>query len=181
MGETLTDTITYTVSDGHGGTASNTLTVTISGTNDAPTVAAAAASVTENTQISASGTLPQPQDTDLHDTVAFTPKAGEAGTYGSLTLNADGSYTYTLNNASPLVQGLGAGETVADTFTYTVSDSHGGTASNTLTVTISGTNDAPTVAAATASVAEDTQISASGTCPSRRTRISATPWPSRRS
>ena len=165
VGETLTDTITYTVSDGHGGTASNTLTVTISGTNDAPTVAAAAASVTENTQISASGTLPQPQDTDLHDTVAFTPKAGEAGTYGSLTLNADGSYTYTLNNASPLVQGLGAGETVADTFTYTVSDSHGGTASNTLTVTISGTNDAPTVAAATASVAEDTQISASGTLP----------------
>ena len=164
-GETVTDTFTYTVSDGHGGTASNTLTVTISGTNDAPTVAAAAASVTEDTQISASGTLPQPQDTDLHDTVAFTPKAGEAGTYGSLTLNADGSYTYTLNNASPLVQGLGAGETVADTFTYTVSDSHGGTASNTLTVTISGTNDAPTVAAATASVAEDTQISASGTLP----------------
>ena len=164
-GETATDTFTYTVSDGHGGTASNTLTVTISGTNDAPTVAAAAASVTEDTQISASGTLPQPQDTDLHDTVAFTPKASEAGTYGSLTLNADGSYTYTLNNASPLVQGLGAGETVADTFTYTVSDSHGGTASNTLTVTISGTNDAPTVAAATASVAEDTQISASGTLP----------------
>ena len=164
-GETATDTFTYTVSDGHGGTASNTLTVTISGTNDAPTVAAAAASVTEDTQISASGTLPQPQDTDLHDTVAFTPKAGEAGTYGSLTLNADGSYTYTLNNASPLVQGLGAGETVADTFTYTVSDSHGGTASNTLTVTISGTNDAPTVAAATASVAEDTQSSASGTLP----------------
>ena len=164
-GETATDTFTYTVSDGHGGTASNTLTVTISGTNDAPTVAAAAASVTENTQISASGTLPQPQDTDLHDTVAFTPKAGEAGTYGSLTLNADGSYTYTLNNASPLVQGLGAGETVADTFTYTVSDSHGATASNTLTVTIHGTNDAPTVAAATASVAEDTQISASGTLP----------------
>ena len=165
VGETLTDTFTYTVSDGHGGTASNTLTVTISGTNDAPTVAAAAASVTEDTQISASGTLPQPQDTDLHDTVAFTPKAGEAGTYGSLTLNADGSYTYTLNNASPLVQGLGAGETVADTFTYTASDGHGGTASNTLTVTISGTNDAPTVAAATASVAEDTQISASGTLP----------------
>ena len=164
-GETATDTFTYTVSDGHGGTASNTLTVTISGTNDAPTVAAAAASVTEDTQISASGTLPQPQDPDLHDTVAFTPKAGEAGTYGSLTLNADGSYTYTLNNTSPLVQGLGAGETVADTFTYTASDGHGGMASNTLTVTISGTNDAPTVAAATASVAEDTQISASGTLP----------------
>ena len=165
VGETLTDTITYTVSDGHGGTASNTLTVTINGTNDAPTAAAAGAFVTEDTQATASGTLPLPQDPDLHDTVTFIPKTNETGTYGSLNLNADGSYTYALNNASPLVQGLGAGETVTDTFTYTVSDGHGGTASNTLTVTISGTNDAPTVAAATASVAEDTQISASGTLP----------------
>ena len=165
VGETLTDTITYTVSDGHGGTASNTLTVTISGTNDAPTVAAATASVAEDTQISASGTLPQPQDTDIRDTVAFTPLSNADGTYGTLTLNADGSYAYTLNNASPAVQGLGAGETATDVFTYTVTDGHGGTASNTLTVTIHGTNDAPTVAAAVASVTEDTQILASGTLP----------------
>ena len=165
VGETLTDTITYTVSDGHGGTASNTLTVTISGTNDAPTVAAATASVAEDTQISASGTLPQPQDADTHDTVAFTPKLNETGTYGSLTLNADGTYIYTLNNASPAVQGLGAGETATDVFTYTVTDGHGGTGSNTLTVTIRGTNDVPTVAAATASATEDAQITVSGTLP----------------
>ena len=165
VGETLTDTITYTVSDGHGGTASNTLTVTISGTNDAPTVAAATASVAEDTQISASGTLPQPQDTDIRDTVAFTPLSNADGTYGTLTLNADGSYAYTLNNASPAVQGLGAGETATDVFTYTVTDGHGGTGSNTLTVTIRGTNDVPTVAAATASATEDAQITASGTLP----------------
>ena len=165
VGETLTDTITYTVSDGHGGTASNTLTVTIHGTNDAPTVAAAVASVTEDTQILASGTLPVPHDTDTHDTEAFTPKLNETGTYGSLTLNADGTYIYTLNNASPAVQGLGAGETATDVFTYTVTDGHGGTGSNTLTVTIRGTNDVPTVAAATASATEDAQITASGTLP----------------
>ncbi len=175
VGETLTDTITYTVSDGHGGTASNTLTVTISGTNDAPTVAAATASVAEDTQISASGTLPQPQDADTHDTVAFTPKLNETGTYGSLTLNADGTYIYTLNNASPAVQGLGAGETATDVFTYTVTDGHGGTGSNTLTVTIRGTNDVPTVAAATASATEDAQITVSEPCRCRRTGISTTP------
>ena len=39
----------------------------------------------------------------------------------------------------PAVQALGVGETLNDTFTYTVSDGHGGTASNTLTVTINGT------------------------------------------
>ena len=165
VGETLTDTFAYAVTDGHGGIGINTLTVTINGTNDAPTVAAAASSVTEDSQTTASGILPTPQDTDTHDTVAFTPKLNETGTYGSLTLNADGTYIYTLNNASPAVQGLGAGETATDVFTYTVTDGHGGTGSNTLTVTIRGTNDVPTVAAATASATEDAQITASGTLP----------------
>ena len=164
-GETATDVFTYTVTDGHGGTGSNTLTVTIRGTNDVPTVAAATASATEDAQITASGTLPLPQDTDIHDTLTFTPKVAEAGLYGTLTLNADGSYTYTLNNASPLVQGLGAGESVTDAFIYTASDGHGGTVSNTLTVTINGTNDTPSVAAATASVVEDLAPTVSGTLP----------------
>ncbi|MFQ9867122.1 MAG: VCBS domain-containing protein [Bilophila wadsworthia] len=164
-GETATDVFTYTVTDGHGGTGSNTLTVTIRGTNDIPTVAAATASATEDAQITASGTLPLPQDTDIHDTLTFTTKVAEAGLYGTLTLNADGSYTYTLNNASPLVQGLGAGESVTDAFIYTASDGHGGTVSNTLTVTINGTNDTPSVAAATASVVEDLAPTVSGTLP----------------
>ena len=77
------------------------------------------------------------------------------GTYGTFTLNADGSYTYILNNSLPAVQSLGAWETLTDTFTYSVTDNHGAIGSNTLTVTIHGTNDAPTVAAAAASVTED--------------------------
>uniref|UniRef100_UPI003FF0F362 VCBS domain-containing protein n=1 Tax=Bilophila wadsworthia TaxID=35833 RepID=UPI003FF0F362 len=165
VGETLTDTFTYTVTDNHGATASNTLTVTIHGTNDAPTVAAAAASVTEDTQITTSGTLPTPSDTDVHDTVSFLTQSGAPGTYGTFTLSADGSYTYALNNNLPAVQALGVGETLTDTFAYTVSDGHGGTASNTLTVTINGANDAPTAAAAGAFVTEDTQATASGTLP----------------
>ena len=32
-----------------------------------------------------------------------------AGTYGSLTLNADGSYSYTLDNADPQTPSAGAG------------------------------------------------------------------------
>ena len=149
-------------------TLPGSFTVTIHGTNDIPTVAAAVASVTEDTKITASGTLPAPQDADIHDTVAFLPQTNTAGRYGSLTLNADGTYTYTLNNASPLVQGLGTGESVTDAFTYTVSDGHGGTASNTLTVTISGTNDTPVASAAIASVIEDTQITTAGTLPPPR-------------
>ena len=165
VGETLTDTFTCTVSDGHGGTGSSTLTITVNGTDDAPSVAAAAASVTEDTGLTASGTLPAPTDPDAHDTPVFIPKTAEAGLYGSLTLNADGTYTYTLNNGSAAVQALGAGEKLADTFTYTVSDGHGGTASNTLTLTINGTNDAPSVAAAADSVKEDVKLTTSGILP----------------
>ena len=165
VGETLTDTFTCTVSDGHGGTGSSTLTITVNGTDDAPSVADAAASVTEDTGLTASGTLPAPTDPDAHDTPVFIPKTAEAGLYGSLTLNADGTYTYTLNNGSAAVQALGAGEKLADTFTYTVSDGHGGTASNTLTVTINGTNDAPSVAAAADSVKEDVKLTTSGILP----------------
>ena len=165
VGEKLTDTFTYTVNDGHGGTATNTLTVTVNGTNDIPTVGAATASVTEDTRITASGALPTPHDVDIHDVLTFTPKDNEQGHYGNLTLNPDGTYTYTLNNSASAVQALGVGEKLTDTFTYTVSDGHGGTATNTLTVTVNGTNDIPTVGAATASVTEDTQVTASGALP----------------
>ncbi|MFQ9867113.1 MAG: VCBS domain-containing protein [Bilophila wadsworthia] len=60
-----------------------------------------------------------------------------------LNLDADGHYTYTLNNSLAAVQGLGEGQTLTDTFIYTVTDAHGGTGSNTLTVTINGVNDSP--------------------------------------
>ena len=161
-GETLTDVLTYTVTDGKGGTASNTLTVTITGTNDAPVVAAATATVAEDTRTTASGTLPAPQDIDAHDTVSFIPNTGEAGRYGTLTLNADGTYTYVLNNNLAAVQGLGVGDTLSEVFLYTVKDSHGAVGNNTLTITIQGTNDAPTASPGGGSVKEDSVLTASG-------------------
>src|SRR5207245_2327811 len=53
---------------------------------------------------------------------------------------------YTLNNASPVVQALAAGQTVTDTFAYTIADGDGGFASANLTITITGTNDPPVAA-----------------------------------
>ena len=52
-------------------------------------------------------------------------KVGQAvaGAYGTLTLNADGSYSYVVNNANGSVQGLRtASDTLTDSFTYTVKD-----------------------------------------------------------
>jgi VCBS repeat-containing protein len=66
------------------------------------------------------------------------------GTHGTLTLNADGSYTYVVNNNDAAVQALNTGGTLTDTFTYTVKDP-GGLLTHTaqLTITINGADDAP--------------------------------------
>ena len=68
-----------------------------------------------------------------------------AGTYGTLVLGADGSYTYTLNTANPAVQALARNQAVSDTFTYTITDADGDISTTTLTVTVTGTNDAPDI------------------------------------
>ncbi|WP_352553776.1 VCBS domain-containing protein, partial [Mesorhizobium australicum] len=65
------------------------------------------------------------------------------GTYGSLTLNANGTYTYNLNNSDVDTNALANGVTVTEVFTYTVRDPHGLTDTAQLTITITGTNDAP--------------------------------------
>lgn len=69
-----------------------------------------------------------------------------AGAYGSLTLNSDGSYSYVLDNSHPAVNALPAGQTLAETFSYTITDADGDTATTTLTITITGANDAPVIA-----------------------------------
>ena len=66
------------------------------------------------------------------------------GQYGTLTLGADGSYRYVVNDANTQVQALrGASDTLVDTFTYRMTDASGATATTTLSVTIQGANDAP--------------------------------------
>jgi VCBS repeat-containing protein len=68
-----------------------------------------------------------------------------AGAYGTLALSANGSYTYTLDNAADAVQSLGRTAVVKDSFGYTATDSIAGTPSL-LDVSITGVNDAPIVA-----------------------------------
>ncbi|WP_284308090.1 Ig-like domain-containing protein, partial [Hydrogenophaga electricum] len=71
---------------------------------------------------------------------AANVNAAVAGSWGTLTLRPDGSYTYVPNAAA---QALAAGESRDDVFTYTVKDAAGLTATTTLTITVNGLNDAP--------------------------------------
>ncbi|MEY4753940.1 MAG: hypothetical protein RJA44_1615 [Pseudomonadota bacterium] len=99
-------------------------------------------------------------DTDIDSTTLTitsisTPASGQNvtagtpvtinGTYGSLTINSDGSYTYNLDNNNAATDALKATDQAQDVFTYTVSDGNGGSSTATLAVNIQGTNDAPTI------------------------------------
>ena len=71
----------------------------------------------------------------------------------------DGTVTWNYSVANSATQSLAAGQTVNEQFTVTINDGHGGTVSQLVTVTVTGTNDAPVLnAAATpvlSSVGED--------------------------
>jgi VCBS repeat-containing protein len=81
-------------------------------------------------------------DTDADgDSLSVTSTGTFSLAHGSLVINADGSYSYTLNNSDPAVNALNDGDTLIEAFTYTVSDGNGGTDSAKLTITINGTTD----------------------------------------
>jgi VCBS repeat-containing protein len=65
------------------------------------------------------------------------------GNYGSVLVSDDGSWTYFLDDSDPDTNALHQDEAAFDTFTYTVEDAQGASSAATLTVAITGTNDAP--------------------------------------
>ncbi len=141
--------ITYTVSDGAGGTDTSTLALSMTAVNDAPLDSDETNTVTEDTPLvvpAATGLLANATDVDGNPlTVSAFTVAGVAGTpvvgtpftipgVGSLTVNANGGYTFTPapNYTGPI-----------PVITYTVSDGQGGTDTSTLTLAITSVNDAP--------------------------------------
>lgn len=162
--QTLTITYDITVFDQHHVASSQPVTITVTGTNDAPVAGSDVGYVTEAGNdagdnvlagvVAATGNvLANDTDIDLTDThsvigVASGALTGTVGTaikgiYGSLTLDADGSWTYTLDNTNPLTNALAQGVHVNDVFSYTETDHNGGTSTATLTIDVTGTDDAP--------------------------------------
>ncbi len=140
-GETATDTFTYTVDDGNGGTTQNTITITVTGVNDDPTAAHGSGSVGADS--TAVGTLAGlVNDPDDNDTLQYTLSG--AAPLGDVQIDLNtGAWIYDPSGVAAFVA-LADGETAQDTFGYTVSDGHGGTAINTVTITVGGVNDTPT-------------------------------------
>jgi VCBS repeat-containing protein len=135
--------------------------------NDAPTLPEAGGYNNSNLGV-LSGNNVLLNDTDLGDTLTVvgivsgsggisTSNVGTslAGNYGTITLQADGTFSYSLNQSNPSVEALRTNlDTLTETFTYTVRDSGFMVSTATLAITITGQNDAPTSVADTATAVE---------------------------
>ena len=159
-GENANFNLTITVDDGSDAPNSSTeenLHITITGTNEAPVINGGELTLeaTEDTAITVEDKLDVSDDRVNEGNLSYSVAAGEgaassnagnmaAGQYGTLFINADGTYSYQLNNQMQAVQKLGEdSEPLEETFTIFVKDQDGAEVAKTVTVTINGTNDAP--------------------------------------
>ncbi|MDI5848813.1 VCBS domain-containing protein [Shewanella xiamenensis] len=142
-GETLTDSLTV---QSVGGTT-HTVTITLTGSNDAPVLTAQSQSVTEDGSLLTGQMVAT--DVDIGDTLTFSL----ANAVDGFTLNADGSYSFDPSNAA--YQHLAAGQTQTLTIPVSVTDSAGATATQQLVITVTGSNDVPVLTAQSQSITED--------------------------
>ncbi len=141
--ETTADSFSYRADDGSSSSDPVTVNITVTPQNDPPVATADIASVSEDSETnSASGNV-LGNDDDIDSatlTVSNAATLDSTGAYGTLSILTNGDYTYVLDNTNTQVDALNAGETLTDTFNYTVSD--GSLSDNsTLSITINGATD----------------------------------------
>ena len=142
-------TVTLLADDGHGGTTTSTFILNV--TNPPPVAAGDVNTVSEHgTIVGATSLLANDHDgLNDHDPLTVSQVNGAAYTSGGtitlasgalLVMNTDGSYSYDPYGA---FNGLAVGQMATDSFTYQVSDGQGGVSTATVTLTITGQNEAP--------------------------------------
>ncbi|MGP1383491.1 MAG: cadherin-like domain-containing protein [Thainema sp.] len=131
--------ITVTATDQADATSSDTFELTIENINDPAVITGdAVGSVTEDASTSSvTGSL---SASDIDSTVGFTAQTHTVGMYGSFSIDAQGNWLYTLNNADEDTNVLIDGNAVTETFTVTTDD---GTAQD-IVITVNGTDDSKT-------------------------------------
>ncbi|WP_353396044.1 DUF4347 domain-containing protein, partial [Hydrogenophaga sp. 5NK40-0174] len=138
-----TDSFTYTVQNSDGDTTHATVTVNITEANVGPVAANDAFSASEDGGATVVGNAVT-NDSDANgDTLTAVIQSGTAGSGGGLfDLASDGSVTFDANGE---FESLAAGETAVTSISYVVQDPHGESATATISVTVNGANDAPTL------------------------------------
>ena len=171
--QTVTQVYNLTISDAKGGTVSQNVTITLTGSNDGISITTAdtAGAVTElleslettNAKVSDTGDIVF-TDVDITDTHNVTVAASSSNTtsLGEFTASINQTTktaTWKFEALDSTLAYLKAGEQISQTYTLTLDDSKGSTVSRDVTVTITGTNDAAVLNSAlsqlTGAVTED--------------------------
>ncbi|MGY1891725.1 retention module-containing protein [Pseudomonas sp. SDT291_1_S447] len=141
----LTETFTYQATDSLGNIVTSTIVVNI--VDDVPkAVNDSNANNASETQLTLTGNVLS-NDVQGADVVATGPNAGPitagtfTGTYGTLVLNANGTYTYTLNPNDADFKNLHGGGNGTETFSYTLTDADGDTSTANLVLNIHNNDD----------------------------------------
>jgi VCBS repeat-containing protein len=188
-GQTTTDTFTYVVKLADGKTDEASVTVRVTGTNDGPVLTpdifgphklTEVAGVTGGTAVLKNAGRLLFGDIDLTDTHTVSsalasataskgviPVATQAALNAAFTTAMEidstrlpgGMVSYHLSLADKLVDFLGAGDTLKLVYNLTVSDGHGGTATQAVTYIVTGTADAIKVSSPVASPVEEGCVS----------------------
>ena len=135
-GEVKQDSVVIRSADG----TTHTIDLTVHGTNDKPTIAAQSHSVAEGGNQLNGQMIGQDIDTgaQLHYSAPQTD---------GLTLNPDGSYSFSPNHST--YQSLASGASKTLTIPVTLTDEHNASSTQNLSITITGANNAATISGVT--------------------------------
>jgi VCBS repeat-containing protein len=136
------DQFTYKVNDGSSDSNIATVMLTVDPVNDAPVAVADGVETGENAArlVEVLG-----NDSDIDAGAMLSVESVDTtGTKGTVVLNSDGTISYDPNGQ---FEALAQGDTASDTFSYTVRDESGAQDTATVTVTVTGANDAPVAVA----------------------------------
>ena len=163
-GETLTIVYNVTITDDNGNSLTRPVTIIVTGTNDAPALAADPSgphNVTEGLNTTGTLTFTDVDLTDHHTvstsvasatwsggaTLPSGPAAALAGALSTTTTDStgsgSGSIAVTFSAADSAFDFLAAGQTLKITYNVTVTDNNRVSSSQPVTFTVIGTNDAP--------------------------------------
>ena len=143
-GVVVVDTFSYIATDGDLDSDPSTVSITVTGLNDAPVANDDAYPINEDTILTVlpgPGVLFNDTDVDAGDVLTVSSADNTSAQGAPVAVAADGSFTYDPTGVLAL-QALKVGEQIVDTFAYTVTD---GTAfdSATVSITVIGVNDPP--------------------------------------
>ncbi|USW94826.1 retention module-containing protein [Pseudomonas proteolytica] len=140
----ISESFTVTATDSNNSSANGSLDVTV--VDDVPKAFDDnPGGVASESQLTLTGSV-LGNDVQGADRIATGPVTPNTivGTYGTLQLFADGSYTYTLDKTDPQFMALNGGGSGTETFTYQLNDSDGDTSTANLVLQVHN-NDDPVV------------------------------------